>query len=107
MKHRTNIFTIASTPYTYRPLNKATGEIRLLTLHPANFKDQPSHFDNHAVHTVGDYAPVLEAFSYAWGSPENPVVILVRDSSNVTLPVTRNLGEALLYLRYEDRPRIL
>jgi hypothetical protein len=54
-------------------------------------------------------APEVEALSYTWGSPDNPVDIFVKvgESSFCTLSVTQNLAEALRYLRLEDKPRLL
>ncbi|PMD30671.1 HET-domain-containing protein [Hyaloscypha variabilis F] len=54
-----------------------------------------------------------EALSYVWGSEDNPSFVSVRNIKQSTqprswqLPVTRNLGEALRYLRKEDEARIL
>jgi hypothetical protein len=54
-----------------------------------------------------------EALSYVWGSEDNPSFVSVRNIKQSTrprswqLPVTRNLGEALRYLRKEDESRIL
>lgn len=50
---------------------------------------------------------ILHSSSYAWGSRDEPVHIEVGSSGTHTLSVTRNLGTALLYLRYHDRPRKL
>ena len=54
-----------------------------------------------------DFVPDFEALSYAWGSSENPVNIFLGESGNHTLAVTQNLAEALPYLRYKDRARVL
>ena len=52
--------------------------------------------------------PTYEALSYAWGSNEKSVDIHVEESEEVpTLAVTSNLAEALQYLRYDKKPRIL
>jgi hypothetical protein len=51
--------------------------------------------------------PNFEALSYAWDSTEHPVDIFVGPIGNHTLGVTQNLAEALPYLRFKDRPRVL
>ena len=48
--------------------------------------------------------PCNEALPYEWGSAEDPVVMYIGKSS---LPVRRNLADALQHLRYRDMPRTL
>ena len=91
------------TPYQYTPLNEDVNEIRLFTLHEGDF-DTDIRISIHTVPLVPDNPPIYEALSYAWGSTETPVDIQVGLS---TIAVTENLAEALPYLRYKDRPRIL
>ena len=91
------------TPYQYTPLNEDVNEIRLFTLHEGDF-DTDIRISIHTVPLVPDNPPIYEALSYAWGSTETPVDIQVGLS---TIAVTANLAEALPYLRYKDRPRIL
>jgi hypothetical protein len=45
----------------------------------------------------------FEALSYAWGSAENPVDIIIGASGYEVPSITQNLAEALPYLRYEER----
>ncbi|KAI1064507.1 hypothetical protein LB506_007789 [Fusarium annulatum] len=45
-----------------------------------------------------------EALSYAWGSSEDKATIRINET---TLQVTKNLKEALTYLRHESKPRCL
>lgn len=97
----------------YTPLD-STREIRLLRLHP-----QPSPLEAPSVQadpnvTIScDLYPITlreaisqgyEALSYTWGSPENPLSILV---NNIEVPVTRNLHVALENLRSETSNVIL
>lgn len=58
--------------------------------------------------TIG-HVPAFEALSYTWGSPENPIDIFINQSRGgfSILSVTKNLGDALPYLRFEDRDRVL
>jgi hypothetical protein len=92
--------------YQYVPLNEEAHEIRLLTLLPGTFSSEIrlcldiTPFTQHLV-------PEFEAVSYAWGSTENPVDILVGESGRQALTVTQNLAKALPYLRHKDKPRIL
>ena len=51
--------------------------------------------------------PVFEALSYTWVSTVDPLQIKFGPSGNTTLAVTQNLGCALPYLRYKDKPRVL
>ncbi|KAN0106815.1 Heterokaryon incompatibility protein (HET) domain containing protein [Hyaloscypha variabilis] len=109
-RHGDSIDKQAFTPYTYLPLDEAAQEIRLLTLHRGKFKD---HIKITLTNTpfTDDNVPTFEALSYTWGSPENPVDIFIGHVSGAepdqTLPVTKNLGEALPYLRREDQDRVL
>ncbi|KAF4633797.1 hypothetical protein G7Y89_g4314 [Cudoniella acicularis] len=95
-----------STPYEYTPVDEAADEIRLLTLYPGAFTDPVRVAITVAPFTT-DHVPVFEALSYTWGSPKNPVRIFVGQSGHNILSVTKNLSEALPYLRYEDEPRVL
>jgi hypothetical protein len=88
------------------PLNEEAHEIRLLTLLPGTFSSKIrlcldiTSFTQHLV-------PEFEAVSYAWGSTDNPINILIGKSGRETLAITQNLAKALPYLRYKDKPRIL
>jgi hypothetical protein len=91
--------------YQYSPLDKDRKEIRLITLRAGRFSDE-IHVTLFTAVLTEDSIPVYEALSYAWGSQEDPVDIVIgpRDKR---LAVTRNLAEALPYLRYTDKPRVL
>lgn len=52
--------------------------------------------------------PDYEALSYAWGSMADPNFIYIQEAEGESaLAITQNLAEALHYLRYEDRSRVL
>lgn len=93
-------------PCQYQPLNSEAREIRLLTLLPGSLDSEiritlkPATFTN-------DTDISFEALSYTWGSPEDPADIFVGENGYATIQVTRNLAEALPYLRYPDKPRVL
>ena len=90
-------------PYQYKPLDEDLKEIRLMTLHDGDFTSDIK-VSLHIVSLTPESPPSYEALSYVWGSQENPVIIHVDGG---TLAITRNLAEALPYLRYKDKPRIL
>ena len=94
-------------PYEYTTINKEASEIRLMTILPGVFGSEVRiTVQNHVL--TGSQIPVYEALSYAWGSNENPVDIRIEETGgNRMLAVTSNLAEALQYLRYETRPRVL
>jgi hypothetical protein len=92
-------------PYQYRPL-KAPHMIRLMTLLPGTFSSDIRvflHTKRFEEHSKSNF----EALSYAWGTTVDPVNIFVGKTGYHTLSVTQNLAEALPYLRYEKRPRVL
>jgi hypothetical protein len=95
-----------STPYQYSPLNVEAQEIRLLTLLPAMPREPSSKirliFD--ATLFTNDNVPNFGTV-IRMGSAEHVVDIFVGPSGNHTLGVT--LAEALPYLRFKDRPRVL
>jgi hypothetical protein len=107
LRRITDILEMDSTPYQYSPLNVEAQEIRLLTLLPAMPREPSSKirliFD--ATLFTNDNVPNFEVLSYVWGSAEHVVDIFVGPSGNHTLGVT--LAEALPYLRFKDRPRVL
>ncbi|PVH81056.1 HET-domain-containing protein, partial [Cadophora sp. DSE1049] len=92
--------------YKYTPLSRTTFEIRLLQLLPASISP-----DIRASITITPFEdgtlPQYEALSYTWGSMEDPQEISVGTGASHTLTVTRNLAEALPYLRFQDKPRTL
>lgn len=91
-------------PYAYSPVNEAAREIRLLTILPDVFAAElqleiQTHVFARETSTVQ-----YEALSYTWGSPKEPLDVFV---SQGFISVTKNLAEALQYLRYEDKPRTM
>jgi hypothetical protein len=93
-------------PYVYDPLDEQREEIRLLKLLPGTFESE--------VHVLLDIVPFtkgsdirFEALSYTWGSPKDKAKIQIGQNKHCELAVTRSLAEALPYLRYETKPRVL
>lgn len=114
--------------YRYKPLDEARLEIRYLVLLPGSreapvkalLATAPLAEDNHAS---------FEALSYTWGSPIDPMTIAIQTAelastespvsyveNNIaaisskpfgTVSITQNLGHALPYFRYRDRPRVM
>jgi hypothetical protein len=64
--------------------------------------------DNH-IDKRNDFEPIFEAFSYTWGSSDDPETAYVHESAHVisSLKIGQNLCCALKHLRYPDKPRIL
>ena len=93
--------------YHYSPIVKEASEIRLMTLLPSTFGSKICLTIKSAVLSE-ILVPEYEALSYAWGSAKRSAnVYVVEAGGERALAVTRNLAEALQYLRYEDRPRVL
>jgi hypothetical protein len=95
-----------SRPYQYLPLNEAKQEIRLVTLLPGEFQSD-IHVSLTTVRATKHDIPDFESLSYAWGSAEDPQTIFIGVSGQETLSVTRNMREALPYLRDAKNPRVL
>ena len=91
--------------YKYIPLREEMQEIRLITLLPST-ESSDVHITLGTTPLAADIVPCYEALSYTWGSTERPPNIIV-ENPRATLSVTQNLAEALRYLRYEDRARVL
>ena len=92
-----------ASPYQYTPLDEDLKEIRLMTLHEGDF-DSEIKVSLRTVPLKPHRPPKYEALSYVWGSLKDPIDIQVGVG---TLAITRNLAEALPYLRYKNKPRIL
>lgn len=93
--------------YKYSPLDENNQEIRLLTLLPGKWQSA-IQLRLEATTFTEDHVPQYEAVSYAWGSTEDPVnVVIISNSGQSILPITQNLAQSLPYLRYEDKPRVL
>jgi hypothetical protein len=94
-------------PYVYSSLNEDAQEIRLLTILPGTF-DSEIRVTLETKSFRENSGLSFEALSYAWGSTDNPVDIFIGGSrSQETITVTRNLAEALPYLRYQDKGRVV
>jgi hypothetical protein len=74
-------------------------------LHPSDFASEIRILIETVLSTI-DKPPTFEALSYTWGSTDNPIDIFI-DYEDATLKVRRNLGEALPYLHYQDKARVL
>ena len=93
-------------PYQYQALDAEAEYIRLLYLLPA---ETSADIRVDLVHTrlTKDDVPKYEALSYAWGERDTPEVIYVGQNGDDTIAVTRSLHQALPYLRYRDKRRVL
>ncbi|KAI1130962.1 heterokaryon incompatibility protein-domain-containing protein [Nemania abortiva] len=90
-------------PYEYASLVEQNREIRLLSLKPGAFLDPIRLELCHEPLSTNDLTQ-FEALSYVWGSDKKKSRVY---SSKGWILVTENLNNALKYLRYEDRPRML
>jgi hypothetical protein len=88
-------------PHAYAPLDESIHEVRLVCLWPGSDND---HIQCQMAH-VPLYAGLnFEALSYTWGSPENPVTILL---DGCPFSIGPNLFGALRALRHSSKPRFL
>lgn len=92
--------------YQYESIIDATHEIRLMTLFAGEFSD-PIYITLAKTPFTQDDIPIYEALSYTWGSQIDPVEICVGESPRNRLHITKNLAEALPYLRYKNKSRVL
>lgn len=93
--------------YRYSPIDKGASEIRLMTLVPGAFGSKLRiTIRNDALSP--SLRPEYEALSYTWGLANDIDHIYVQeDGGDKALAITKNLVEALRYLRYGDRSRVL
>ena len=92
--------------YQYTPLSKTKFEIRLLQLLPASSSSNV-RVSIDVIPFDEVILPDYEALSYTWGSTEDQQNISIGIEASHALTVTRNLADALPYLRYQDKPRTL
>lgn len=92
--------------YKYTALDEGNGEIRLLTLLPGKFSSK-IRVRLDTTRFTESHVPKFEALSYTWGSTDNPAYIFIGESGPKALAITRNLAEALPYLRHESKPRVM
>jgi len=92
----------------YDHLNEDDHQIRLLTVLPGNFDDD-IQIILRTERLTETHIPHYEALSYAWGSRDGLQKIFVGPTTcaKQTLAVTRNLAEALRYLRLKDEHRVM
>jgi hypothetical protein len=102
--HRSPAGTENQKKYKYSPLSEEAGEIRLLTLLPGAFSEEVE-VELHIYPLKPDLpVPSYQALSYAWGDVEKRHRVCVKDfSGSKYLSLTRNLAEALPYLRHETK----
>lgn len=84
--------------YVYDKLDPKRKQIRICTIHPGAFED-PISCSLHTVSLEDD--PEYETLSYAWGAPILDHTVLV---DGAALKVTKNLHNALRFLRRQQRP---
>ena len=85
-------------PYVYDKLDPTRKQIRICLIHPGAFEDPIKC----SLRTVSlDDDPQYETLSYAWGAPVLDHTVLVDEAA---LNVTKNLHNALRYLRRQQRP---
>lgn len=94
--------------YRYKRLNNKKSQIKLITFLPGTF-GREIRIRLKTVVLSESHIPRYQALSYAWGSTENHVNVCIEGvDGGSSLAVTRNLEEALQYLRYSDvRSRVL
>lgn len=92
-------------PYLYQSLAVPAHQIRLLHLLPGKSSDIHITLKTHDF--ADDAGLQFEALSYTWGSQKDLASVLVDEVDYAILPVTRNLQEALQYLRLTDESRVL
>ena len=85
-------------PYVYDKLDPTRRQIRICLIHPGTLGDPVRC----SLRTVSlDDGPQYETLSYAWGAPVFDHTVLV---DGAALNVTKNLHNALRYLRRQQRP---
>jgi len=97
------------TPYLYEPLKATEKEFRLMTLRAGDFSDDIRVNLEAFPFPLHEKTPQYEALSYTWGNTADPSNITIEGAATAlfTLGVTRNLAEALRYLRYKNKNRVL
>ena len=93
-------------PYQYQALDAEAENIRLMYLLPAQ-TSAVIRVDLVHIRLTKEDVPKYEALSYAWGNRDTPEVIYVGQKGEDTIAVTRSLHQALPYLRYKDKRRVL
>ncbi|KAH7391571.1 heterokaryon incompatibility protein-domain-containing protein [Cadophora sp. MPI-SDFR-AT-0126] len=86
----------------YDSLDPDIGEFRLLVLLPST--DHTSQLECQLQQASSNDHESYEALSYVWGEPAFTASIKL---NNISFRITPRLDEALRYLRYRDKPRVL
>jgi hypothetical protein len=89
-----------ATEKIYRPLQNE--DIRLVTIYPAKFHDEPIHIS--LEHVQVSAGTSYEALSYVWGSTSYPQAIWL---DGTRFHITQSLYQALRYLRPQETKRVL
>ena len=106
-RHSPDPFRRCCNLYRYSPIDKKASEIRLMTVLPCAFEAKV-RVTIRIARLSRSLKSIYEALSYTWGSTTDLDYVYVQeDEGEKALAITRNLAEALRYLRYEDRPRVL
>lgn len=102
--------------FKYKPLDEKNAEIRVLRLLPGIDTD-PLQGELITVQLSTELQIEFEALSYVWGTPANPGTITLRQKhidglrneheESGVLAISKNLYEALPYLRFSDDRRFL
>lgn len=93
--------SILRSKYEYQPLGE--GQIRVLTLFPANKTEDDLHGELHHVQLSPELK--FEAVSYVWGEPIFSVTLRISETSIIN--ITKNLSDALRRFRKPGVPRTL
>ncbi|RYO87404.1 hypothetical protein DL762_004234 [Monosporascus cannonballus] len=94
--------------YRYNPLPTTAKLIRLLTIYPGSRTDDVHiELQGTPVDLDDEHLAFYEALSYTWGSEDDSVMVKFGPDGRLRYSVTRNLADALPYLRYPDRARTI
>ena len=97
----TSIEATGSKNYSYRPVNSANEEIRLITIKGGSGSEQIQC--TLTCVSLRD-SPRYEALSYVWGNSKDRAQVLLE---GYNFSVTRNLGHALRFLRFLEEDRTI
>ncbi|KAG9190597.1 hypothetical protein G6011_08685 [Alternaria panax] len=91
--------------YVYQSLSN--DQIRLVTLLPAADRDCEVICDVNIVRLTKEDIPKYEALSYTWGPARSPAKLRISSENEHSIDITKNLAEALPYIRDPVLPRTL
>ncbi|KAH7407038.1 heterokaryon incompatibility protein-domain-containing protein [Phaeosphaeria sp. MPI-PUGE-AT-0046c] len=95
------------TTYKYTPLDSSSTQFRIFTLLPSLDQNAPLEgtLRVEAFHGKDDRTRPYEALSYVWGTKDDNVPLFVEGGTHIM--ITRNLDEALRYIRQPSQSRKL